>query len=125
MPKIYRTMYEQDGKPRAGQNFCELGVRPPGRILPDGRRAGADVDSDAVGNVVLNKKGMSVFRSLGDLAVLPSRLVPMHLAGKVRGAAGPTGGRIWTMGQGPFSACALSETLELFESGGWHGVVCP
>lgn len=125
MPRIYRTMHEQDGKPRAGEGFCELGVRPPGRTRPDGQPAAADVDVDAHGHVVVNRKGMSVFRSLADLAALPSRLVPIHLAAKVRGAAGPRGARIWTMGRGPFASGRLTDDLELHASGGVHGTVCP
>lgn len=125
MPKVYRTMFEQNGKPRVGGVSCELGVRPPGRLRQNGQPEIADVDMDAKGDVVLNKKGMSVFRSLADLARLPSRLVPIHLAEKVRGAVGPTGTRIWTMGQGLFASGPLTGSLELHESGTKHGNVCP
>jgi hypothetical protein len=125
MPKIYRTMFDHLGHPRVDTGFCELGVRPPGRTRADGRPALSDVDVDAYGNVVLNDKGMSVFRSLSDLPRLPSRLVPLHLAGKVRGAAGPVGTRIWMMGSGSFSSGPLTSGLELFETGGVHGTVCP
>jgi hypothetical protein len=68
---------------------------------------------------------MSVFRSHADLAALPSRLVPIHLAGRIRGAAGPTGTRIWTMGRGPFASGMLTGALVLHEKGGWHGSVGP
>ena len=125
MPKIYRTMYGQGGKPRVGDAWCELGVRPPGRMWPSGKPVPADVDVDANGNVLLNKKGMSVFRSLADLPRLFSKLVPIHLAGKIRGAAGPIGTHIWTMGQGVFASGPLTSKLELRESGTQHGNVCP
>ena len=118
-------MFEQEGKPRVGQAWCELGVRVPGRLKSNGQPALADVDLDANGNVVLNHKGMSVFRSLADLPALHSRLVPIHLASKVRGAAGPGGTRIWATGQGPFASGPLTNTLELFESGTEHGTVGP
>ncbi len=125
MPKIHRTMFEQDGKPRVGTGWCELGVRPPGRMKPNGQPALADVDLDANGNVLMNKKGMSVFRSLEDLPALHSRLVPIHLATRIRGAAGPSGARIWTMGQGPFVSGPLTSALDLHEAGTEHGNVCP
>jgi hypothetical protein len=125
MPQIYRTMFEQAGKPRVGDGWCELGARPPGRNRPDGKPAVADVDVGANGDVVLNGKGMSVFRSLADLPALPSRLVPIHLAANIRGAAGPTGTRIWTRGKGRFASGPVTDKLELHESGGAHGNVCP
>jgi hypothetical protein len=125
MPKAYRTMFEQGGEPRVGQTWCELGVRPPGSLNPGGKQPAADVDVNANGDVLLNKKGMSVFRSLADLPALPSRLVPIHLSGKVRGAAGPSGIRIWAMGQGVFASGPLIGNLELHQSGGIHGNICP
>jgi hypothetical protein len=125
MPKIYRAMYEQGGKPRVGDAWCELGVRPPGRLKANGKPETNDVDLDANGDVVLNRKGMSVFRSLADLPRLYLKLVPIHLSDKVRGAAGMGGMRLWSMGQGPFSSSALTGQLKLDESGGMHGNVCP
>ena len=113
MPKIYRTMFDQGGRPLVGNAFCELGIRP------------TDVDVDGRGNVALNGNGMSVFRSLADLPRLCSRLVPIHLARKVRGAAGPTGTRVWTMGAGPFVSAPLAGNLALREAGGLHGTICP
>jgi hypothetical protein len=74
---------------------------------------------------IRNKKGMSVFRSLADMPRLFRKLVPIHLAHKVRGAAGVGGMRIWTMGQGQFASGPLTGQLELDESGGMHGNVCP
>lgn len=125
MPKIYRIMYEEGGSPRVGDTWCELGVRPPGRFKPNGKPAINDVDLDVNGDVALNKKGMSVFRSLADLPHLHLKLVPIHLADKVRGAAGMGGTRIWSMGQGPFSSGPATDQLTLEESGGMHGSVCP
>ena len=118
-------MYELDGRPRIGDTWGRLGVRPPGRVKPDGTPALGDVDVDANGDVALNQKGMSVIRSLADVHTLMKRLVPIHLAHKVRGAAGPADARIWTMGQGRFASGSLTNCLELIESGGVHGSVCP
>jgi hypothetical protein len=114
MPKVYRTMFEQGGSPRVGSHSCELGVRP-----------GTDVDVNANGDVRLNGKGMSVFRSLSDLRALPSHLVPKHLWRSVRGAAGLPGLRIWTMGQGVFISGPVTGNLQLHENGGRHGNICP
>jgi hypothetical protein len=125
MPKMYRTMFEDAGQPRVGGSFCELGVRPPGRVTASGKPSVADVDVDSGGNTILNGKGMSVFRSLGDLPQMPARLVPIHLAPKVRGAVGPSGTRIWSMGSGAFTAVAISSTLSLYTLGGRHGTICP
>ena len=74
-------MFADGGKPRVGAKWCELGVRPPGTLsVPD-------IDLDTTGEVRLNKKGMSVFRSHADLKILSSRLIPEHLWQKLRGAA--------------------------------------
>jgi len=118
-------MFEQNGKPRTGDGWCELGVRPPGRIKPNGQPALADVKVNANGDVALNNKGLSAFRSLADLPALASRLVPLHLADKVRGAAGAPDARIWSMGQGAFASGPLTGNLVLHASGGVHGSVCP
>lgn len=48
MPKVYRSMYEDAGKPRIGDDTCELGVRPPDHPVI------ADVKMDASGHVVLD-----------------------------------------------------------------------
>ena len=118
-------MYELQSRPRIGDGWGELGVRPPGKIRPDGKREAADVDVDVHGNVIANKKGMSVFRSLSDLSRLISRLVPVHLASKIRGAAGPAGTRIWSLGTGTFASGSVTENLDLHETGDVHGSVCP
>src|SRR5262249_47220800 len=85
----------------------------------------ADVDIDPQGMVSCNKKGMSVFRSLADLPRLYRRLVPLRFAHKIRGATGSPAARIFSMGEGPFTSGPLTEKLELCESGGVHGSVCP
>lgn len=93
--------------------------------VPLERRQAPDVSVDANGDVRMNNKGMSVFRSLADLGRLPARLVPMRLAHRVRGATGPTGTYIWSMGVGPFAPGAVTPTLRLHATGGHHGTVCP
>lgn len=109
-------MFDDAGLPRIGQTRCMLGVRPPGTpSLPD-------IDLDLNGDVMLNSRGMSVFRSLADV---PLRLVPLHLSSKVRGAAGPGNAHIWSMGTGPFTPGTVTADLRLDAPGGPHGTVCP
>ena len=115
-PKIYRTMFDDGGKPRVGQKRCMLGVRPPGTPSTP------DVDLEANGDVTLNNKGMPVFRSLADV---PLKLMPLHLSPRVRGAAGPLNAHIWSIGTGPFASGAVTDALRLHAPGGPHGNVCP
>jgi hypothetical protein len=92
-------MFEDAGRPRIGNDTCELGVRPPGHPV------NADVNVDASGNVVLDSGGMSVFPSIvpADLKRIPKRLIPLRLAGKVPGAAGDDDMKIWATGAGAFA----------------------
>ncbi len=126
MPRVYRTMYAgNDGVPEVGDGPNQLGVRPPGRTKPDGRAELSDVDLSDNGHVVLNGKGMSVFRSTADLRRMMPHLVPKHLAWLVRNAAAPDGARVWSMGEGPFVSGPLTDDVLFSTSGGRHGSVCP
>lgn len=121
MPKVYRSMFENAGRPRIGNDTCELGVRPPGHPV------NADVNVDASGNVVLDGGGMSVFPSIvpADLKRIPKRLIPLRLASKVPGAAGDDDMKIWTTGAGAFASGPMTATLALNVTGRSHGTMCP
>jgi hypothetical protein len=121
MPKVYRSMYEDAGKPRIGGDTCELGVRSPGHPVC------ADVNLDVNGTVILDGGGMSVFPSIvpSDLKRIPKRLIPLRLASKVPGAAGDDDTKIWTTGAGPFMSCSITATLTLNVTSRSHGTVCP
>jgi hypothetical protein len=125
-PRLYRTMFDDAGKPKIGQKRCMLGVRPPPpvgtRILPGMPRPDVGIESN--GDVILDRRGMSVFRSLADLCA-DLKLVPLHLASKIRGAAGPSGAHIWATGAGPFVSGAVAPALVLHAPGGPHGNICP
>jgi hypothetical protein len=121
MPKVYRSMYEDAGQPRIGDDTCELGVRPPGHPV------NADVNVDANGNVVLDGGGMSVFPSIfpAELKRIPKRLIPLRLANKVPGAVGDDDMKIWTTGAGGFVSAPMAGALTLYVTGRSHGAICP
>lgn len=76
--------------------------------------------------VVLNGKGLSVFRSLHDLEDLPCRLVPVRLRSIVPAAAGPSDARIWSLGDGAFESGMIAEQLNLSaEPAKIHGTIVP
>ncbi|HZL33877.1 MAG TPA: hypothetical protein VFC78_01125 [Tepidisphaeraceae bacterium] len=114
-------MYEDAGKPRIGDDTCELGVRFAGH------RINVDVIVDASGNVVMDGGGMSVFPSIvpADLKRIPKRLIPLRFANRIPGAIGDDDMKIWTMGAGPFVSEPVSATLTLNVTGRSHGLICP
>lgn len=121
MPKVYRSMYEDAGRPRIGADSCELGVRPPGHPVQ------ADVNVDGSGAVFVDGGGMSVFPSIlsGELKRVPKRLIPLRLADRVPGAIGDDDLKIWTMGAGRFASGPVTATLTLHVTSRSHGTVCP
>jgi len=99
MPRIYRIMREEGGKPKAGSRFGELGVRP-----------GKDIPVHEGGLVQPGEGGMSVGPSLLDLPVM---LVPKRLRHIVRGARGTNSHRCWRMGDGSYEAGRVAQGLRL------------
>jgi hypothetical protein len=93
---------DPDGLPRVGSQSKCLGVRePPGRY--------ADVNLDGSGNVLLNKRGMSVVE---DWRQLQGHLIPEHLDDGVNGASG-VGMRVFVHGTGNFAEGAVAAGLKL------------
>jgi hypothetical protein len=117
-PKVYRAMKREpiDNLPVIGfTSSSELGARP-----------GVDITVDPVGNVVLDKSGMSVspeWRKL-EFTRIPKRL--RHI---VPGATGANSTSCFTIGNGPFQRAVVSDGLELIPDEGQvpvsHGVIAP
>lgn len=117
MPRIVRPMrVDPDGLPRVGNRSKCLGVREP----PD---AHADVEINGAGQVVLNRKGLSVSRDWRDL---PGHLIPEHLDDGINGASG-RGMQVFAHGGGEFTEGPIAEGLELLHKAGTAtaGVVAP
>jgi hypothetical protein len=107
---------EPDGLPRVGNRSKCLGVREP-------PNAHADVDVDETGQVLLNRKGLSVTKDWRDL---PGHLIPEHLDDGCNGASG-RGMRVSAHGTGTFDEGEVAEGLELLHKTGTvtAGVVAP
>jgi hypothetical protein len=97
-----------DGLPKVGSQSKCLGVREP-------PNAHADVDLDDAGNVVLNRRGLSV---VADWRQLSGHLVPEHLDDGANGASGK-GMQVFVHGTGDFTdASAVAENLVLLHKQG-------
>ena len=92
-----------DGLPVVGKQSKELGVRVP----PNEH---ADVDLEQDGQVVLNRRGMSV---AAHWRFLKPHLVPRRLKDHVYGASGPNSLAIYRYGDGEFVESDLNEYLAL------------
>lgn len=123
MPRIVRPMKKdpKDNLPLLGDRASCLGARTTGRH--------ADVDIDAAGNVVLNRKGISVsqcWRTL--IAKGLGFLVPEELDDGQNGASGKNMA-VYVIGNGtgPFAEGTIAEGLRMcFKTGSTElGVVCP
>ncbi|MBI3821473.1 MAG: hypothetical protein HY289_02210 [Planctomycetes bacterium] len=118
MPKIFRSMHDDGGKPKVGSGSKMLGVRGP----PDPH---ADLPVDPNGNVHPQTGGMSV---APDWRKRPYFLVPMRLRSLVPRARGSNDLDCWRLGDGDFETVALTDKLDLRIDQGQplnHGVVEP
>jgi hypothetical protein len=111
MPKIHRSMKEDDGKPVVEASNKGLGVR-----------VSVDLDVDGDGKVILNGKGMSVAPAWRDL---PPHLVSKRLRSKFPDARGSPHLRCFTMGEGPFQDGPVADGLDLKRDTPKHGVIVP
>ena len=120
MPLLYRSMKEENGKPKIERSASGLGVRVEGRH--------SDIDLETDGTVKMNYKGMSVVPSP---EYLPAWRVYEGLAHIVEGASSTDESlRIWRMGEGTFVADNITPELVLIPDaprteGITHGVVAP
>lgn len=122
MPRIVRPMYSDptDGLPQAGSHRrCLLGVRPAG--------TNADIDLDPAGDVngdvVVNRKGLSVS---ADWRQLPGYMIPEELEDDTNAASGK-GMKVYVHGTGAFAEGVVAAALEMLlkPHGVDSGVVCP
>lgn len=117
MPRIVRPMrVDPENLPTVGTRSKCLGVRePPDRY--------ADVDVDAAGNVVQDRKGLSVS---DDWRQLPGHLIPEHLDDGFNGAAGK-GMKVFVHGSGAFQEGPVAANLQLLHKAGTTsgGVIAP
>jgi len=98
-----------DGKPALGDR--DLGVRP-----------GIDVDVDALNNVLVNGKGMSVAPNWRNIS--PNR-IPRRLRPLWPGAAGSNSKTCFRCGDGPFVQGPFANGLTLEPDSATHGNVAP
>src|SRR5436305_1173869 len=82
MPRIYRSMRIEGGKPALGRGGASLGIRP-----------GFDLPVDEDNEVRPSTGGMSVAPTLSDL---PEFLVPKRLRGLVPRARGKDSRFVWS-----------------------------
>jgi hypothetical protein len=118
MPKIYRAMLSDSGRPVIGAERNMLGIRTP----PD---EPADIIPDGNGNVGPNLGGMSVNPSI-------SFMLPVHWPKRwhkqypqFKGARGGDGIEVFMHGDGEFMRAPITDDLQLRPDGPKHGVVEP
>lgn len=123
MPRIVRPMKKdpKDGLPVVDTRANCLGARIVGRVV--------DVDIDPAGNVVVNRKGLSVSKCWRTLIAMGlGHLVPEELDDGQNGASGKNMAvYVHGSGSGPFAQGAVAAGLEMcFKTGSTDtGVVCP
>jgi hypothetical protein len=112
MPLVFRVMRkDQDGLPTVEQSASAIGVRP-----------GIDIDVDALGNTVVNGKGMSVSPSWKNI---PLSRIPKRLRGIVLGARGSNNTFCFKTGVGLFQQGAFDTGLILEPDSATHGCITP
>jgi hypothetical protein len=115
VPRVYRVMEADQGRPAIGQGPVSLGVRVAGKnpdVSPEG------------GFVFPGGGGMSVAPSLREL---PEHRIPRRLRHLVPEARGKDTAFVWRMGEGPFGLAPVAARLQLRPDAGniHHGVIEP
>ena len=111
MPKVFRAMKEENGKPATGQDATRLGLRR------------GEVPLDSAGLVQPSSGGLSVRPSL---QAIPIEFVPRRLAHLCQGARGNDRSCGWSHGQGPFADGEVAPTLRLrIDQPNRHGLFEP
>ena len=112
MPQVFRAMKkDDDGLPRVEQSASGLGVR-----------SGVDVDISHQGELIANRKGMSVSPDWRTMTIFR---VPKRLRAFVSGARGSDNTYCFRSGTGPFRQGAFADGLVLEPDSPRHGVIAP
>lgn len=117
MPRLFRSMYEEEGRPSVGVEANKLGVR----VAPPGERA--DVHPDADGKVAPGE-GMSV---APHWKRLPPGLIPERLKEIAPKARGENALKCFRHGQGTFihGPVAAGLVFAVDQKKKTHGIVEP
>jgi len=102
VPRVYRVMAAEDGRPLIGRHATALGVRVTG--------GKPDIAADAEGFVAPSTGGMSVAPSVNKL---PSFRLPRRYSRLNRDASGKSDHVVWRMGEGPFILAPVAPGLQL------------
>lgn len=102
VPRVYRVMAAEDGRPRIGRHATTLGVRVTGDQ--------PDIAADARGFVTPSTGGMSVAPSVSKL---PSFRLPRRYSRHNRSASGKPDHFVWRHGEGPFALAPFAVGLQL------------
>jgi hypothetical protein len=100
MPRVFRLMKSEAGRPKVGTASMMLGVRPGNRDIP----------VTPGGEVLPGTGGFSVYAGLRDL---PPHMIPSRLQSLVPDAAGDDRLSVWAMGVGPFASAPIATRLML------------
>ncbi len=112
MPRVFRAMgKDTDGLPRVEPSAKGLGVRPH-----------VDIELDQGGDVLVNRKGMSVSPNWRDL---PLFRIPARLKHLKPGARGSNETFCFCSGTGPFEQGDFAEGLTLEPDSATHGAIAP
>ena len=111
MPRVYRVMTNENGRPLVGESSRALGIRP-----------GYDIRVNDDGSVEPGKGGMSVSPQW---QLLPHFLIPRRLRDRIPKAAGNNNDACWAMHDGDFQSGPLTAELVLHVDRPIHGTVQP
>ena len=115
MPRFYRSMLNDNGKPVVGADTNMLGVRVPPHGHPD-------IVPDVDGNVHRETGGLSVVPTWRDL---PYFLIPKRLKPIIHDARGKNELACFGFGEGSFAQSSITDELILKPDSPRHATIQP